>query len=75
MMLATPISALLTDSLFSGLPDWVFLEEQTQYESYAKNVLVMVFVLQLVLTGIILPWVEELYFRGYLMPRISRYKK
>ena len=75
MMLATPISALITESLFSGLPDWVFLEEQTQYESYAKDVLVMVFVLQLVLTGIILPWVEELYFRGYLMPRISRYKK
>jgi membrane protease YdiL (CAAX protease family) len=21
-----------------------------------------------------LPWVEELYFRGYLLPRISRYK-
>jgi uncharacterized protein len=74
MMLATPISALLTENLFSGLPDWVFLEEQTQYESYAKNALVLVFVLQLVLTGIILPWVEELYFRGYLMPRISRYK-
>ncbi len=22
-----------------------------------------------------MPWVEELYFRGYLMPRISRYEK
>jgi len=75
MMLATPLSAFLTESIFAGLPDWVFLEEQTQYESYAKNVLVTVFVLQLIVTGIILPWVEELYFRGYLMPRISRYKK
>jgi membrane protease YdiL (CAAX protease family) len=75
IMLATPISAFLTESLFSGLPDWIFLEEQTQYEAFAKNILVVVFTLQLVLTGIILPWVEEFYFRGYLMPRISRYGK
>jgi membrane protease YdiL (CAAX protease family) len=26
------------------------------------------------LTGVALPWIEELYFRGYLLPRISRYK-
>ena len=75
MMLVTPISTFLAGSLFSGLPNWIFLEEQTQYESYTKNILVVVFVLQLVLTGIILPWVEELYFRGYLMPRLSRYEK
>jgi membrane protease YdiL (CAAX protease family) len=73
MMLVTPISAFLTERFFSGLPDWIFLEEPMQYEAYAKNILVVVFTLQLVLTGIILPWVEELYFRGYLMPRISRY--
>ena len=25
-------------------------------------------------TGIALPWVEELYFRGFLMPRLGRFK-
>jgi len=40
-----------------------------------ENILVLIFTFQLVLTGIILPWVEELYFRGYLMPRISRFEK
>ena len=75
MMLVTPISNLLAENIFSGLPNWIFLEEQTQYEAYSKNILVLIFTLQLVLTGIILPWVEELYFRGYLMPRISRYEK
>jgi len=75
IMLATPISTFLTESIFSGLPEWIFLEEQTQYEAYAKNILIVVFTLQLVITGIVLPWVEELYFRGYLMPRISRYGK
>ena len=71
--LVTPITTFLTESVFSGLPAWFFLEEQSQYEAYTKNMLVVVFAFQLVLTGIILPWVEELYFRGFLLPRISRY--
>jgi hypothetical protein len=29
--------------------------------------------LQLILTGVALPWIEELCFRGYLLPRLSRY--
>ena len=72
--LVTPINDYLVETVFSGLPDWIFLEERPQYESYAKNALVTVFIFQLVLTGIVLPWVEELYFRGYLLPRISRYR-
>ena len=75
MMLMTPISTLLTESVFAGLPDWMFLDEQSQYDAYAKSVLLVVFALHLVLTGVALPWVEELYFRGYLLPRLSRYGK
>ena len=75
IMLATPLSSMLAESLFSWLPKWFFLEDATQYEGYAKNILILVFTLQLLITGIVLPWVEELYFRGYLMPRISRYEK
>jgi membrane protease YdiL (CAAX protease family) len=75
IMLATPLSAVLAKSAFSWLPKWFFFDDAAQYEGYAKNILVVVFTLQLLITGIILPWVEELYFRGYLMPRISRYEK
>jgi hypothetical protein len=75
IMLATPLSAVLAESAFSWLPKWFFLDDAAQYAGYAKNILVLVFTLQLLITGIVLPWVEELYFRGYLMPRISRYKK
>jgi len=71
--LVTPINAFVAERLFSGLPKWMFLQEQSQYLAYAKNVLVLVFTFQLVLTGIALPWVEEWYFRGYLLPRISRF--
>ena len=74
IMLVTPVNAFLIERLFSNLPKWMFLEEQSQYLAYAKNVLVITFAFQLVLTGIVLPWIEELYFRGYLLPRISRYK-
>jgi len=73
IMVVTPLSTLLTESVFSWLPDWMFLEEQTQYQAYAKSALLVTFILQLVLTGVILPWVEELYFRGYLLPRLSHH--
>ena len=75
MMGTTPLSNLLTEHVFSWLPDWMFLDEQTQYQAYDKSVLLVTFGLQLVLTGVALPWVEELYFRGYLLPRLSRYGK
>ncbi|NIV28678.1 MAG: CPBP family intramembrane metalloprotease [Anaerolineae bacterium] len=75
MMLVTPISTVLTERVSSWLPDWMFLEEQTQYQAYARNVLLVTFTLQLVLTGVVLPWVEELYFRGCLLPRLSRHGK
>ena len=75
IMLATPLTGILTTRVFSGLPQWMFLEEQSQYQAYAKNVLIMVFTFQLVLTGVVLPWTEELYFRGYLLPRITRFGK
>ena len=75
LMLSVPINALMAESVFSWLPRWIFMGDSTLYEGYAKNALVLVFMLHLLITGIILPWVEELYFRGYLMPRISRYEK
>jgi membrane protease YdiL (CAAX protease family) len=75
MIVMTPISSFLTKAAFSWLPDWMFLEEQTQYQAYAKSALLATFALQLVLTGVVLPWVEELYFRGTLLPRLSRYGK
>ena len=75
IMLATPITDYLTTHVFSGLPAWLLLDEQSQYHAYDRNVLVTVFTFQLILTGVVLPLTEELYFRGYLLPRIERYGK
>ena len=33
MMLVTPISSFLTKAAFSWLPEWMFLEEQAQYQA------------------------------------------
>ena len=75
MIVVIPISGFWANSLFSWLPDWMFLDEQTQYQAYTRNTLLVTFTLYLVLIGVALPWVEELYFRGYLLPRLSRYDK
>jgi membrane protease YdiL (CAAX protease family) len=72
-MVTTPLNNLLADSLFFWLPDWMFLDVQAQYQAYPRNALLVTFALQLILTGVALPWVEELCFRGYLLPRLSRY--
>ena len=74
IILVNPLSTYLAEGASAILPSWLFFEEQTQYEAYSRNILVFVFSLQLVLTGIALPWIEELYFRGYLLPRITRFK-
>lgn len=75
MMLINPLSARMGVTLFSWLPEWLSFEDATQYDGYPKNILVIVFTLQLLVTGLLLPWVEELYFRGFLLPRITRFGK
>jgi len=45
IMVVTPLSSLLTEHVFSGLPDWMFMEEPTQYEAYAQSMLLVVFTL------------------------------
>ena len=70
-----PINNALTTTVFASLPQWLFLENPSQYEVYPKNVLLITFGVQLILTGIILPWVEELYFRGFLLSRLTPFGK
>ena len=57
-------------SLFFWLPDWFNLSLFTPTE-YSQPVLTVTFFLILTLNGIAGPLVEELYFRGYLLPRME----
>lgn len=71
--LLQPLDARIGESLFGWLPDWFFLFSADQFAQYSTEVLIGTLVFGLAVNGVILPLVEELYFRGYLLPRIDRY--
>jgi len=66
-----PIAQMLIRTLFSWLPDWFFLSLSLKY---SKSILLMTALLGLAVNGFVAPITEELYLRGYLLPRISRFK-
>ncbi len=73
LLIARPLDNYLISRLFSWLPDWFFLDEVSNNLSrYPKSILMITMVFGFVFNGIVGPIVEELYFRGYLMPRLSR---
>lgn len=70
--LTGPIKAAFLDML-PWIPEWFELRDVNVLASYPRPVLVTTFMLHLLLNGIAAPIIEELYFRGYLMPRLSRF--
>ena len=71
MILAPPIDEVIINSLFSWVPDWFFLFDVDKLDQYSQTTLLVVAILNLTLNGVAGPVVEELYFRGYLLPRLS----
>jgi membrane protease YdiL (CAAX protease family) len=71
-VIAPPVQDSLKDEYFCWLPAWFFLEHNLAQSS--KTVLLITWVMGVLFNGITGPIVEELYFRGYLLPRISRLK-
>ncbi len=72
MIVASPVDEVIIDSLFSWVPDWFFLfGSMDQLAQYPRSALLVMAILNLILNGIAGPVVEELYFRGYLLPRLS----
>jgi len=67
-----PLDNLVFDTFFT----WISYEgaggSGTAYlDGYAHSLVVVTMVICLPLTGFTLPLIEELYFRGFLLPRIS----
>lgn len=60
----------LIERFFAWLPDWFFGFSQSP-DQYSQTILLVAGFLALMLNGIAAPVVEELYFRGYLFPRLS----
>lgn len=71
--LLSPLEAALAGTLFSWMPSWSLPVTGTaQYAGISQSALLTTFLAGLALNGIAGPVVEELYFRGFLLPRISR---
>ena len=66
-----PLDLFFIENVFSWLPDSFFLVED--FARYSTAALVITWGLGFVVNGIAGPMVEEVYFRGYLLPRISRF--
>jgi uncharacterized protein len=70
VLLFPPLDKFFMENVFSWLPGWfLFAEDFTRYSTAA---LLITWTFGLVVNGIAGPVVEEVYFRGYLLPRISR---
>ena len=77
-MLMFPVTAFLAENVFAWMPEVFFSNEQatimaTDFSLYTQTNLMIVLILAILGIGIGVPIVEELYFRGFLMSRISRF--
>lgn len=64
----------IVDALFSWLPDW-FLDpfpDPDHADRTSRSLLIAYFVVGFAFNGVVGPLVEEMYFRGHLLPAIDR---
>jgi hypothetical protein len=71
--LFAPLDRFWKDAVFPWLPSWFVFSDLRQYVQFSRFVLIIVFSARLLLDGFLFPVVEEMYFRGYLLPRVSRF--
>jgi uncharacterized protein len=71
-ILLNPVDRFVYDHLFS----WILFESTGGaggfVSGYARSTVIATLAFSLIFTGVFLPAIEELYFRGYLLPRLSR---
>jgi membrane protease YdiL (CAAX protease family) len=64
----------LADNLFAWMPAYALpMGMNEQLVSHSQQVLLVTFLVALAMNGVLGPLVEELYFRGYLLPRMAHY--
>jgi membrane protease YdiL (CAAX protease family) len=73
LLATTPLDGWLTRTVFAWLPSWYFYSNPAVFASYPRKILAITFGLRIMIDGLMLPFVEELYFRAYLLPRLDRF--
>lgn len=71
MFLYPPLDAFFLNNVFFWFPESLMLFGG--FSGYSTAALATTWVFGIVVNGVAGPVVEELYFRGYLLPRISRF--
>lgn len=72
----TPVDSFIYKLFFTWLPFEGAGTSATAYlDGYPHTVMVVTLAVCIPLTGLSLPLIEELYFRGFLLPRLSRLGK
>lgn len=66
------IEPTIIDSMFGWLPDWFIRPiDPDRVREYSREAWLVTLAAYFVLNGFVGPIVEELYFRGYLLPRME----
>ena len=69
------LDIVIAKQIFNWLPDWFFIFDAEQFKAFPREALLTTFWVGLFVNGLVGPIIEELYFRGYLLPRLSRLGK
>ncbi len=67
-----PVDLYISHKIFSWLPGWYTVQN---FAGYSPEKVKTTLLLNLLLNGILAPAAEELYFRGYLLPRMQTWGK
>jgi membrane protease YdiL (CAAX protease family) len=67
-----PLDNVVLKTWFGWLPAWMTILDPRQLLSFSRPALEITFWVGLAVNGVALPVVEELYFRGILLPRLDR---
>jgi len=67
-----PVGLFLKEQVFYWLPEWYF---DPGFGTTDVNLVAKAFLFAIVIDGLVGPIVEELFFRGYLLPRMVYLKK
>jgi membrane protease YdiL (CAAX protease family) len=66
------LDPIIAKTWFGWLPDWFFIFDITQLKAFSRESLLTTFWVVLIVNGFLGPITEELYFRGHLLPRLSK---
>ena len=69
--LLEPVTNFISDNLFSWWPEMYHMSYDLR--GYSPSIITSTLIFNFLIVALLAPIAEELYFRGYLLPRLSRF--